>query len=387
MTTTQQQNIPVIWINARFLTRAITGVERVAIEIISALVEHHLDAQGQWHSPGGRIQFQLIAPRTATALNNPWPSLPMKQTGTGNGHMWEQTVLPIVTWHDGLINFCNTGPLFKRCQWMFFHDAQTFAIPENFTKALRFWYQTLFRISGYFSIGILTNSKFSAKELSRYAAIAPERITVAPLGADHMDRRKADFSRRLQALMDALKGKPFVLAVSSTSPNKNFASVIAALSLLGEDAPPCVIVGQRYDRVFASSPIDTQRVHHLGYVSDGELVALYQRAGLLIYPSFYEGFGLPPLEAMWHGCPVIAANTSALPEVCADAAIYCDPHQPQTLSDAIARVMQNEPLRQNMRLLGIQRARKYLWSNTVQHVLDSLIQNMALHSSQTSRDL
>ncbi|PUE35643.1 glycosyltransferase family 1 protein [Limnohabitans sp. Jir72] len=387
MTSTRQKTIPVIWINARFLTRAITGVERVAIEIISALVEHHLDPQGQWHGAGGRIQFQLIAPQTANALNNPWPSLPMKQAGTGNGHFWEQTVLPLVTWHDGLINFCNTGPLFKRRQWMFLHDAQTFAIPENFTPALRFWYRALFRISGYFSAGVLTNSAFSAKELNRYAAITPERITVAHLGADHMDRRQVDFSDRLQTLLSDLKGKFFVLAVSSASPNKNFAAVIAALSMLGQDAPPCVIVGQRYDRVFASSSLDMHRVHHLGYVTDGELVALYQRAGVLVYPSFYEGFGLPPLEAMWQGCPVIAANTSALPEVCADAAIYCDPHQAQSLSDAIARVMQSEPMRQNMRILGMQHARKFLWSHTVQQVLDSLIQNSAPHSGQAVRDL
>ncbi|MGV0960720.1 MAG: glycosyltransferase family 4 protein [Limnohabitans sp.] len=373
MITSQQEHTPVIWINARFLTRAITGVERVAFEIISALVQHHLDANGQWHGPCGPIQFQLMAPQTSKPLPNPWPSLPMKQIGHGHGHVWEQTVLPFATRHDGLINLCNTGPMFKRRQWMFLHDAQTFAIPKNFTPALRYWYQALFRISGHFSAGVLTNSKFSAKELSHHAAIAPERITVAPLGADHMGRGQADFTQRLQSLMTALDGKPFVLAVSSASPNKNFLSVIAALSLLGQNAPECVIVGQRYDRVFANSQLNTDRVHELGYVTDGELIALYQSAGLLIYPSFYEGFGLPPLEAMWHGCPVIASNTSALPEVCADAAVYCDPHQPQTLSEAITRVMQDADLRQGMRIRGREHARKFLWSQTVLHVLDSLI--------------
>jgi glycosyltransferase involved in cell wall biosynthesis len=382
MTTKRQNDTPVIWINARFLTRAITGVERVAIEIISALVKHHLNTQGQWDGPCGRIQFRLIAPKMPKPIENPWPSLPMKQIGRGHGHLWEQTVLPFATRHDGLLNLCNTGPLFKRKQWLFFHDAQTFAIPENFKPALRYWYQTLFRISGYLSAGVLTNSNFSAKELTHYAAISPRRITVAPLGADHMDRRQADFTERLQSLMNVLQEKPFVLAVSSASPNKNFKSVIEALSLLGPNAPACVIVGQRYDQVFANSAIDTDRVHHLGYVSDGELVSLYQHAALLIYPSFYEGFGLPPLEAMWHGCPVIVANTSALPEVCADAAVYCDPLQAQTLCDAITSVMQNEALRQHMRSHGGQHARRYLWSQTVQHVLDSLIQNLRNSSRQ-----
>ena len=383
MTTSEQKTIPVIWINARFLTRAVTGVERVAIEIITALVEHHLDQNGQWHGPCGCFQFQLMAPRTATPLQNPWPTLPMKQTGHGNGHLWEQTVLPFMTRHDGLINFCNTGPLFKRKQWMFLHDAQTFAIPKNFTPALRYWYQALFRITGYFSAGVLTNSSFSAKELIHYAAIPADRLTVAPLGADHMGRRQADFTQRIQSLMTTLKGKPFVLTVSSASPNKNFLSVISALSLMGQNAPECVIVGQRYDRVFANSTLDADRVHQLGYVTDGELVALYQSAGMLIYPSFYEGFGLPPLEAMWHGCPVIAANTSALPEVCADAAVDCDPYQAQTLSDAIARLMQDTELRQRMNIQGREHARKYLWSQTVLHVLDSLIRSLKTRSNLT----
>jgi glycosyltransferase involved in cell wall biosynthesis len=176
----------------------------------------------------------------------------------------------------------------------------------------------------------------------------------------------------LKNLLATLTGQAFVLAVSSDNPNKNFASVVSALALMGADAPPCVIVGPRNDRVFAQSHLDASRVHHLGYVSDAELVALYQHAGVLVYPSFYEGFGLPPLEAMWHGCPVIAARTSALPEVCGDAAVYCDASDPRTLAESIRSILGDAQAQQSMRLKGRAHARQFQWRLTVDHVLECL---------------
>lgn len=362
-----------LWVNARFMTRPVTGVERVAREVLTALVRDHLDTDGVWHSPAGRLRWVLIAPRTHEVLTNPWPTLPLVQAGRLTGHAWEQWDLPRLTVGQHLLNLCNTGPLLKHRQWMFLHDAQTFAIPQNFTWGLRLWYRTLFRTTGRLSAGVLTNSHFSAAELQRHAGIDKDRIRVAPLGADHMDRLLPELSPPLQTLMEHLAGRPFVLAVSSDNPNKNFTSVVQALDLLGEAAPPCVIVGWRNDQVFARSALDTSRVHHVGYVSDAELVALYQRAGVLAFPSHYEGFGLPALEAMWHGCPVVAARAAALPEVCASAALYCNPRDPSTLAQALQQVLHDEGLRQRMCKQGMAHARQFLWSTTARAVLDAMI--------------
>lgn len=376
----QLQNLcdePVIWVNARFLTRRVTGVERVAREIMSALVRDQLDAQGRWHGPSGVFRFRLLAPRTPTPLENPWPALPLTQAGLFNGHAWEQVDVPRLTRRNHLLNLCNTGPLFKRRQWIFLHDAQTFAIPENFTWGLRYWYRTLFKVTGRLSLGVLTNSHFSASELTRHAGIQTGRLHVAHLGVDHIDRVAPALSAEQAGLLATLAEKPFVLAVSSDNPNKNFVSVVRALELLGDAAPPCVIVGPRNDRVFAQSRLDTSRVHHLGYVSDAALVALYQHAGVLVYPSFYEGFGLPPLEAMWHGCPVIAARASALPEICADAADYCDAHDARTLAQAIRHVLENPERRQTLQKMGPTHARQFQWKSTVKHVLTCLEKGLA----------
>lgn len=368
--------VPTLWVNARFMTRPVTGVERVATEVLTALVNDHLAADGVWHSPAGPFRLTLLAPKTPAPLANPWPQLQLVQAGWLSGHAWEQWDLPRLTAGAPLLNLCNTGPLFKRRQWMFLHDAQTFAIPENFTWALRHWYRTLFRVCGRLSAGVLTNSQFSASELQRHAGIEASRIVVALLGADHMDRVQAELSPRLQVLLTQMGGQPFVLAVSSDNPNKNFVSVVQALELLGAEAPPCVIVGRRNDRVFAQSALDASRVHHLGYVSDGELVALYQRAGVLAFPSHYEGFGLPPLEAMWHGCPVVASNTASLPEVCGQAAEYCDPQAPATLAQALKRVLGDAALRQRMRADGVAHARQFLWTRTGAQVLQAMARTL-----------
>lgn len=366
---------PVIWVNARFLMRPITGVERVAREVISAMVAHHLDDQGVWHGWGTPVRVVLIAPRTSEHIVNPWPQLSLLQAGLFQGHAWEQWDLPRLTAGQYLLNLCNTGPLLKHRQWTFLHDAQTFAIPRNFKPGLRYWYRLLFWCTARFSSGILTNSDFSARELHRYLGAGGQRWTVAHLGADHVGRIVPDTTARLRSLFDQLASCPFVLAVSSDNPNKNFEAVVKALDMMGEAAPACVIVGPRNDRVFEQTRLDRRRVHHLGYVSDAELVALYRQASVMVYPSFYEGFGLPPLEAMWHGCPVVVSRTSALPEVCGEAALYCDPHDPGSLAQAMGALLKDEGLRLTMGRRGQDRASAFVWQKTAQRILQAMQQS------------
>lgn len=351
-----------IWINARFLQRPITGVERVAREVIDQLASR-ADAQGQLRLGEKVVQLRLIAPG-GKSLENPWPNIPLEYQGKLRGHLWEQTELAARTAGQWLLNLCNTAPLFKRKQWVFLHDAQPFAIPGNFTPYLRLWYQILYRVTGRLSRVIFTNSHFSASELQRYAGIPGRKIQVMHLGADHIARSQPEHSLRLEQLWQQM-AQPFVLAVSSNNPNKNFNAVVRALEMLGTSAPICVIVGGQNDRVFSRQQVQSGKLVQIGYVSDGELVALYQKASLLLYPSHYEGFGLPPLEAMWLGCPVIAANTAALPEVLGDAAMYCTPTDPATLAERIQHFMAHPQEREAWQRHVRQHARQYRWQLAV----------------------
>lgn len=237
-----------LWINARFLDRPVTGVERVARELLTAIVAHHLDAEGRWTAPDGSLwQLRLLAPLGGSAPS-PWRALPLLRAGRQRGHAWEQLDLPRLTRGDWLINLCNTAPLFKRRQIVFLHDAQPFAIPHNFTFAFRTWYRLLYSVAGRRAAVVLTNSEFSRDELVQRVGLDDDKIVVCLLGSEHAQRRTPDAAAIARF---ALPAEPFLLAVSSPSPNKNFAAVVRALELLGAAGPPCVIVGAASAAMFA----------------------------------------------------------------------------------------------------------------------------------------
>ncbi|MEM7705887.1 MAG: glycosyltransferase family 1 protein [Pseudomonadota bacterium] len=358
---------PLLWINARFLGRPVTGVERVAREILEVIAHDYVDHEGLLHIDGRRWRPRLIAPRSVRC-DSPWPNLPLVRIGPGNGHMWEQTTLALCTAGDWLLNLCNTGPVFKRRQISFLHDAQPFAIPENFSFAFRAWYRWLYRLQSRNAYRIAVNSRFTAGELARHIGLDPGKTVLCPLGVDHAEGILDELSEERHA---SLPEGPFLLVVSSSSPNKNIGGVMAALAELGEKAPPCVMVGQLDQRHFASVSLNPELIHHLGYVSDAVLKKLYRHASGLVFPSYYEGFGLPPLEAMAHGCPVIVSNCSAMPEVCGDAAIYCDPSRPASIANAIAGLLQEE--RPERRRTAVQQhARRYSWSHAASNLINTL---------------
>ena len=360
-----------VWINGRFLSRKTSGVERVAKSILQSLVDHWLDKDGCFKAGNVTLKFCIAVP---LGMRDHVPHsvgcVPVIALGKHEGHLWEQIDLAGLPRQDWVLNLCNTGPLLRRRQGFFFHDAQVYGVPGNFNWKFRLWYRILFNIAGRRATFLLTNSKFSANELSRYTGIQSSRLSVAHLGSDHTGLLKPFIAAEV---LKQLPAGPFVLAVSSVNPNKNFDLVVRALELLGDGAPSCVIVGQINERVFGNAKLDSNKVMYLGYVSDETLLALYQRALCLVYPSFYEGFGLPPVEAMSCGCPVIASQTSSLPEVCGDAALYCDPYQPQTLANAIVRLRDDPALVLEMRQRGIRQAALYTWKATTQKLMDRLL--------------
>ena len=349
-----------IWVNARFLSRPVTGVERVARELLGALASRFLDQDGGWQARGHRYELKLVAP-TSCKADSPWPNLPLVRAGIFGGHLWEQIDLPRLSKGDWLLNLCNTGPLLKRRQILYLHDPQPIVMPDNFTFAFRAWYRLLLHVAGHSAAHVLVNSHFTRLELQRYVGLHTNKLRVCYPGSEHVAR---DSASACELTRFDLPDEPFLLAVASANPNKNFAAVVRALALLGDEAPPCVIVGRTDQRQFGNVELDNSRITHLGYVSDDELLALYRRAMALVFPSFYEGFGLPPVEAMAAGCPVIASHTSAMPEVVGTAVEYCDPHDHRTLAEAISRIARCPERRAGMIASGLRRARSFSWSES-----------------------
>ncbi|HYE67046.1 MAG TPA: glycosyltransferase family 1 protein, partial [Anaerovoracaceae bacterium] len=219
---------------------------------------------------------------------------------------------------------------------------------------------------------IFTVSEFSKRELSRYCHIPPERITVVYPGVEHILRVAPD-----ERILDrhALRGQPFLFAVSSNSPHKNFAALLAAIRRLGNVDFKFVIAGGTFGRVFQSTGVEElpENVIRVGYVSDGELRALYEHARAFVFPSYYEGFGIPPLEAMACGCPVICSNAASLPEVCGDAAVYFEPRDVEGIGNQICQVMKNPVGLASLIARGFARAHAFKWEQTARRLIETLV--------------
>ncbi|NJN24131.1 MAG: glycosyltransferase family 4 protein [Acaryochloridaceae cyanobacterium RL_2_7] len=149
------------------------------------------------------------------------------------------------------------------------------------------------------------------------------------------------------------------------SPHKNFGAVVQSLEYL-KDLPDLsiVIIGGGNQQVFAEINLsENDQVIRPGYVTDGQLKCLYENALGFIHASFYEGFGLTPLEAMACGCPVLVSNAAAMPEVCGDAALYFDPHHPEDIARQVRQVVCDETLRHHMKEKSIEQAAQFSWQH------------------------
>lgn len=346
-----------VFINGRFLGRPITGVERVATELLRALAQElttRSDADTQLDHG-----YRLALPPGVTAPPEFDIFRPVT-VGRAGGHLWEQVWLPLASRGALLVSLCNTAPLLKRRQAVFLHDAGVFRTPDAYTVAFRWWYRIMFLVLSRVATCLLTNSRFSQRELAECCRIDEQRLIVLPLGHEHALRASPDDSIFGRFGLDRTG---FVLAVSSANPNKNFARAVEAMRGLAVegDGPALVVAGRVNQRIFTSLEFPPG-VKLVGAISDEELSALYEGAGCLLYPSVYEGFGLPPIEAMARRCPVVAGNSSSLPEICGDAAEYCDPLHVESITDAVRRVLWQPHRHEQLRAAGSGNVERYRWS-------------------------
>lgn len=358
------KNVKKIYLNGRFLTQSLTGVQRHALELVKGI--DSLISAGEINKE--EYIFILIHPK-GIIYRPQLKNILIEKRGILKGNLWEQVELPIYTFGHLLLSMCMVSSIFKLKQIVIVQDASCFANKTFFTNLFRYWYIFNIICLGKTSKHIITISEFSKKELVKYAGIKPEKITITYLSPDHMNligEANSDFKNMI------VSHKPFVLGVSSMSPNKNFKGLVEAISILdsGGVKYKVIIAGGANPKIFNKSVDFGDSILYLGYVSDEELKTLYENASLFVYPSFYEGFGIPPLEAMYFNCPVIVSNTSAMPEVCKDAAIYCNPNNPSEIAQKINTLMNNKTLLDNLRIKGNLKMNEYSWHKCAQQTFD-----------------
>jgi glycosyltransferase involved in cell wall biosynthesis len=248
-------------------------------------------------------------------------------------------------------------------------------VPHGFSKKFVMWYRLRFSVLRRQANLILTVSRFSRERICHHLRLDESRVEVIRPGADHMDRVTAEPSI-LEKL--SLSKDKYCILVGSLDPRKNLQRVLAATKLLGhlDKDFKFVIAGGANPRVFANSDSTQQsysdRVIWAGFVSDGELKALYSSAACLVFASLYEGYGLPPLEAMYCGCPVIVSKEASLPEVCGDAAMYCDATSVEDIAAKIELMATNDVLREQHRRAGLTHAAQFRWDGAAKKLMQIL---------------
>jgi glycosyltransferase involved in cell wall biosynthesis len=251
------------------------------------------------------------------------------------------------------------------------HDANTFIQPESYSRAFGFAYRTLLPLIGRRASRVATVSRFSADMLVKYGVCQREKIFIAPNGHEHALRW--DARRAKIPLLNTLK-RPYVLLLGGSAKHKNVHVILAQAEVLDEAGIDIVVVGAA-SSIFSANAQAFQRsnIHYAGYVGDDDLAALYEGALCFVFPSKTEGFGIPPLEAMARGCPVISSNAASLMEVGGDAVAYVDPDHGDGWRDAIVGLSGNEGLRATMASQGRKRAALFSWRASAQLYLDEIL--------------
>nr|WP_319022597.1 glycosyltransferase family 1 protein [Klebsiella aerogenes] len=301
--------------------------------------------------PDGQIQYDLsFLEQTACQV---------EVVKGGSGHFWEQVTLPLYLMRNKsnlLINLCNTAPAFYSNQIVTHHDITYAKFPNGFSLPFRLIYNTLPRFFLKRSRFIITVSEFSKKEIKQHYKIDEDKIDVIYNAVN-----ESFISLDEKCSVD--RTSPYFLAVSSQAYHKNFHGLIESFSNLPLDLGiELKIIGGSSTSLKAGGINNvSNNIKFLGRVSDEELIELYQNASGFIFPSLYEGFGIPPLEAQACGCPVIASNMAVMPEVLQNSVLYFDPLIKNDLCEKIITFMQDPVLRNNLHLEGVKNVKRFSW--------------------------
>lgn len=326
-----------IVINTRNLLQEMTGVQRYTLKNI----EYFPD------------QFEKITPK--------------KNCFGIKGHIWEQMILPIKLRNKMLWSPSSTGPIFKSNQVVTLHDMLWYEHPEWFSKSFSLFYKLIVPIVLRRAKKIIVISEYTKKQAIKYLNLPSEKFVTIHNGVDEYFRVHSS-DEKISVIKKYHLSKPFLLCVGSLKPNKNLNRLFLAWNSVSDTIKnnfDLVVVGgtgKNFSKVgFHKLP---DGIKLLGHISDNDLPLIYSASYAFIFPSLYEGFGLPILEAMACGVPVITSNVTAIPEIVGDAAILVDPYSVEEILSSIEEICSNNKLYEDLVKKGIARVSHFHWKKT-----------------------
>lgn len=377
-----------IGIDLTAIWRPSTGMEIVAIEMTKALL--HADRKNDYvlffakeiHPALQEFEarFQaILSPRAhEVILKNMWFPLALRQVALDYLHF---PVFPPPLWLS-----CTTG-------WTV-PDATPWAYPETMKAASRRYFQILGGRAAKRAQLLVTDSEAAREDLVRHLRIPAERLHVLYPGVKPIFRVCRDTVAFEQVRRRYSLPEKFILFVGTLEPRKNLARLLQAFRILKTErhlAPDMVIVGRKgwmCDSIFSELSDEIRKsVVITGYVPNDDLVALYNMASVLAFPSLYEGFGLPCVEAMACGCPIVTSNRGALLEVTGDCALHANPENVREIAEALWSVSENRVLREKLIERGLRRATAFSWTKYAGDFLTLVEQAIASGERATPRVL
>lgn len=357
-----------IVIDATFLrTDRISGIERYATELILALLA--IDTSNEYHFCLGSENFKRRFPTSVNAR--------FHATHFRNRILTDQVWVPLVSKgiHGDLYHSLAfpPSPFVPRPTVITLHDATFWKHPETRSTGGRYYYSPLFPKAIRRALKVITVSNSSKRDLVEYLDLNPEKIAVVYQGIEARFFEPPREERLIQVRHKYRLPSKFILSVGTIEPRKNLNNLISAFEILmskGAIGHSLVIVGRKgWQRALNIPQSLKDSIVLTGFVEDGDLPLVYRLSDLFVFPSIYEGFGFPMLEAMASGVPVVASNLSSLPEVGGDSCIYADPFSPTDIADNIEKLVSDKSLRENLTTKGSLRARLFSWQRTAKETI------------------
>ena len=301
----------------------------------------------------------------------------------GNYSIAEQFRIPLALKREGVTLFHAPHyvlpPLTRCASVVTIHDCIHLMFPQYLPNRLAYAYaRGSIALAARSATRIMTVSESSKRDILRFVDVDPDKISVIHNAYDERFGVEPEEDDVVRVRERYQLHDEFVLYAGNVKPHKNLERLIEAFQLVrrrGLDHLKLVLIGDEISKYAAlRRAVHRYQLHKyvrfLGYLPEETLAVMYRLAGVFVFPSLYEGFGLPPLEAMASGTPVVTSNVSSLPEVAGDAAVLVDPYDPHAIADGIYRVLSDEALRRDLRGKGLQRAHQFSWESSVRRIHD-----------------